>query len=1034
MTEGCSLEKLKVCWQIPGNVTVFTDGSPTIGRYDGRYLGRVHKAKVLYLVIFAFLNPILMRHLLTLFCLLFLVNLSAQRLDHRQGELIIEFTEGAAAGAKEWMESRVEITDWSPIGRSLPIYLVRFDHATYSADQLRRMFWQDQALVNAQLNYLITQRGRPNDQRYDDQWHHLNVGQLNGTVGADHNVEPAWDVTTGGVTANGDTIVVAVLDDGTDLDHEDIVGNLWRNTDEIPGNGMDDDNNGYVDDVFGFDTAGNDSDPGASAADNHGTPVAGIVGARGNNGLGVSGMNWNVKIMSIRNGFLTAESEVLAAYLYALEARLEYDASNGQRGAYVVATNASWGRDFGKVEDSPIWCDLYDQLGEAGILNAGATINGNVNVDEDGDLPTNCPSEYLIGVTNLNNQNVKVTGAGFGNVSIDLGAFGEDVFTTDNGNGYGYFGGTSAATPQVAGAIALLYAAPCAAFGELLEADPAAAARLVRKTILENTTANTSLQGISVSGGRLDVGKAMTDLMNRCDECFAPTSFSAEPVEGSATSIRVSWRAIASLGGSVDLRYRPAGTNDWTTMNSLTGILTTVPGLSACVAYEFQLTASCGSTPVSTEILTVSTDGCCVIPEDFRVAAAPNELFRIDWTPLLAAQSYRVRYRRVGDEEWTNRSAGGSSGILGVGGVDPCTDYEFEFQTNCDTLITDFGSRLTVRSFGCGACLEEEYCIPDQFDNEQEHIARVAFGGVFSRDSGPEPGGYRNVGEIGSGSFVRGGVYRLTLTPDAGGELDEEGWKVYVDWNQDGALASTEVAAELDNPEGEPAVVDILIPEDAVLGLTRMRVMMQFGGVRGNACGSSALGEVEDYCLDIIDAEGCPPPASVRATFIEAIDETILEWPASAAPGGSYRLRYRPRGSNEAWVEMDVDQPTATIRPLNLCATYELEIASLCDGNPGEYRLFLFMDDCTDTDAGRIDSDAWSIFPNPAYQNTRVRYTSALRPANIRLIDGLGRPLREVAPGSSFTDLDVGDLPAGLYLVELRLADGLTGVRKLLVR
>ncbi|MEM6772814.1 MAG: GEVED domain-containing protein, partial [Bacteroidota bacterium] len=365
---------------------------------------------------------------------------------------------------------------------------------------------------------------------------------------------------------------------------------------------------------------------------------------------------------------------------------------------------------------------------------------------------------------------------------------------------------------------------------------------------------------------------------------------------------------------------------------------------------------------------------------------------------------------------------------------DQCTDYEFEFQTNCDTLVTDFGARTVVTSTGCGACLEADYCIPNDFDNEQEHIAAVDFGGIIRRTSGLEPDGYRNVGDLESGSFVRGGVYRLTLTPDVGGQLDEEGWKVYVDWDQNGVLSSTEVVAELDNPEGEPAVVDVTVPADAVLGLTRMRIMMQFGGVRGNACGSSALGEVEDYCLDIVEAEGCPPPETVRATYVEAIDETELTWPASAAPGGSYRLRYRLRGSDDPWVEMDVDVPSAIIRPLNLCAAYELEIASLCDGQPGPARLFLFMDDCTDADDQRIATEEWTVFPNPAYNLTRVRWERGLNAAGIRLFDATGRLLQDIPAVAGFVDIPVGALPAGVYLVELQLRDGRTGLRKLVVR
>lgn len=973
-----------------------------------------------------------MRYLLTLFCLLLLTNMTAQRLDHRQGELIVRFTEGAAAGAKEWMEARPEITQWKHLGYALDAYLVTFDHNVWNADALHAEYWQEEAIAQVQLNHLLAQRARPNDTRYADQWHHLNLGQLNGQVGADHNVEAAWDITTGGVTANGDTIVVAVVDDGSDLDHEDLAANLWRNHDEIPNNGVDDDNNGYVDDYFGFDTQENDGNPNAPSNSNHGTPVAGIIGAVGNNNQGVSGMNWNVKMMSIRNGFQTSESEVLQAYSYALEARQRYDATNGAEGAYVVVTNSSWGRDFGDVDDSPIWCGLYDELGEAGIINAGATINRNINVEEEGDLPTNCTSPYLIGVTNLNNMNEKVTGAGFGNLSIDLGAFGEDVFTTGNGNGYEYFGGTSGATPMVAGAMALLYAAPCTTFAELLEADPAAAALVIREVLLTSTTANASLAGITVTGGRLDAGAAMAELMSRCDDCLSPTSFSAASVEGSASELLIDWRAISSIE-TLNLRYRPAGTTAWTSIEGVTAPFT-LSDLPACSANEVQLNGNCtDGHQVSTEVLTVATDGCCVIPPDFAVTAFPNNLYVASWTQQLAGSSYRIRYRKVGEDNWLNRTVQ-NQGQLGIGGVDPCTDYEFEFQINCDTLITDFGARMVVTSLGCGACLEEDYCIPDDFDNDQEYIALVNLGGIINRTSGAEPGGYRNVGELGDGVFVRGGVYRLSLTPDVGGQLAQEGWKVYVDWNQDGVLASGEAVAELDNPEGEPAVVDITVPEDAVLGLTRMRIMMQFGGVRGNACGSSALGEVEDYCLDIAVADGCPPPTSVRATFIEAIDETELEWPASAAPGGSYRLRYRLRGSEDAWVEMDVDQPFATIRPLNLCAPYELEIASVCDNIPGPYRLFLFMDDCTDTEEQRIGSEEWTIFPNPAYNTTRVRWERGVEARRVRLFNTSGQLLRELPVAANFMDVSVADLAPGIYLLELSLKDGRKGLRKLVVR
>ncbi|SEQ46050.1 S8 family serine peptidase [Neolewinella agarilytica] len=974
-----------------------------------------------------FLTP-----LLTLSTLLFFAtSLCAQQLDYRQGELIVQL--GADVDAGRWLKAREELRGWQQLGRRQHTYLLRFDFNEYGEEQLRRKLWKDPAVQLVQLNHLLTKRARPDDPRYDDQYSHRNTGQLNGVIGADHNMEAAWDITTGGLTANGDTIVVAVLDDGVDLDHEDFVGNLWRNYDEIPNNGIDDDNNGYIDDYFGYDTEDNDGNPDAGSADDHGTPVAGIIGARGNNGRGVAGMNWSVKLMNIRNGFLSSESEVLQAYSYALEARQRYDETDGAEGAYVVVTNASWGRDRGNADDSPVWCGLYDRLGEAGIINAGATINANINVEEEGDLPTNCSSPYLLGVTNLNARDEKVMNAGFGNISIDLGAYGEETFTTEIGNGYGYFGGTSAATPQVAGAMALLYAAPCQTFAELLAADPAAAALTIREVLLTTVSPNTSLAGITVTGGRLNVGAAMEELMTRCDDCLSPTSFTAEPVAESATSLVVDWKAIESLG-NLTLRYRVAGTETWTNIAGATAPYT-IEGLPACVSYDLQLLGNCGDKSVETSILTTSTDGCCAIPEDFAVSAFDNQVFLASWTPSLAGNFYRVRYRKQGEEDWTTRTS--VQNQLGIsGGVEPCTAYEFEFQTDCDTTQTEFGRTMVVISTGCGACLEEDYCIPNDFSNNQEWIRRVDLGGLLVNESGREEDAYRNYGERTSSTFARNAVYPLRLTPGFPGGEGIEGFRVYIDWNQDGFFASSEIVFEGSNEIGESTIADITVPDDAALRQTRMRVMMQFRGVRGSSCGSNGFGEVEDYCLDIAEAaEGCPAPRRLTATYDAAEEVTNISWAASAAAGGDYRVRYRLRGTMDPWTEEDVRGTAMTVGGLNLCGTYEVELASLCGGEPGPARIFYFMDDCTDTDNPLLSAADWTVFPNPATETTQVRLNGSLRVESLTLLSIQGRHLRSAPPSSAASlDLDLRGIVPGIYLLELRANDGRRGVRKLVVR
>lgn len=362
----------------------------------------------------------------------------------------------------------------------------------------------------AQKNHIITQRNdtlAPNDPRYNQQWQYKNLGGNGGVVGADISAELAWYVTTGGVTPNGDTIVVAVIDDGMDTTIPDLRLNWWKNRNEIPGNNIDDDANGYIDDFRGWNAYDNNDRiyirNSWDVSGLHGSAVAGIVGARGNDGSGVAGVNWNVKLMIIAGG--GDEAEALAAYDYALQNRLLYDATGGAKGAYVVATNSSWGVDGLFYNDAPLWCAFYDSLGKAGILSAGATVNENWDIEQLGDMPTSCPSDYLIAVTNTKRNDVKETFAGYGTISVDLGAPGEDAYTVDAISGFAGFGGTSGATPHVAGAIALLFSVPNQDFANYAAAYPDSAVLWAKRFILEGVDSNASLRGKSVTEGRLNL-------------------------------------------------------------------------------------------------------------------------------------------------------------------------------------------------------------------------------------------------------------------------------------------------------------------------------------------------------------------------------------------------------------------------------------------------------------------------------------------------------------------------------------------------
>lgn len=365
-------------------------------------------------------------------------------------------------------------------------------------------------IAAAQYNHRLSLREViPDDPEFENQWALKNTGQFDGVPDADIDASDAWEIAgSDGVNAFGDTVVMAVVDDGFALGHDDM--DYWKNRNEIPNNSLDDDNNGYVDDYDGWNAYYHS---GYIQPKDHGQHVAGIAAAKGNNGLGVCGINWNGRVLPVA-GSSTLESTVVEALAYVYEVRARYDETNGQEGAFVVATNNSFGVDFGNPDDYPVWEAMYDSLGSLGILNVGATINGPWNVEEAGDVPTTFTTDYIIGVTNTTYNDEKNLGAGWGTTSIDLGAPGKSIMSTRIPNTYGYKTGTSMAAPQVTGSIALMYDAADEAFMQNYAARPDSMALFLKNLLLDAVDTLPGFDTLCVSGGRLNVYHAIDKLIN----------------------------------------------------------------------------------------------------------------------------------------------------------------------------------------------------------------------------------------------------------------------------------------------------------------------------------------------------------------------------------------------------------------------------------------------------------------------------------------------------------------------------------------
>jgi subtilisin family serine protease len=474
--------------------------------------------------------------------------------NYKEGELLVKFKSGLAASSSVKIHKAVGASVIKRYEIVTELHHVKLPVGVTVQDAIQQ-YMSDPNVEYAEPNYMRCASAKPNDTNFGDQWALLNTGKYaNGTRGADIKATKAWDISTG-----NSAVIVAILDSGIDYTHEDLVGNIWRNPGEINcSDTIDDDNNGFVNDCKGWNFVDDNNDPFDELG--HGTHVAGIIGAVGNNGIGTAGVMWDVQLMPVKifDSTTTLSGDCNSVFASDEIKGIQYAVNNGAR-----VINASFhGEGFCLSELSAISsADVHQVLF---VAAAGNESNNN-------DLAPAYPASYnlpnIISVAATDQDDRRVPFSNFGPNSVHVAAPGVYVLSTVPNNLFSdfsdkqFFAGTSMAAPHVSGLAGLLFGYYDGIHNTLFDHHQ------VRQTILNYVDRKPTLDGWIQTGGRINAFRSLSSLL-------APTNLRVKSSSSSAIRLKWSDNATGETGYSIErstdgtnftvIRTLPANTKSFT--------------------------------------------------------------------------------------------------------------------------------------------------------------------------------------------------------------------------------------------------------------------------------------------------------------------------------------------------------------------------------------------------------------------------------------------------------------------------------------
>ncbi|GAA68398.1 S8 family serine peptidase [Pseudoalteromonas arctica] len=483
--------------------------------------------------------------------------------------------------------------------------LAKFKVSGMSTKEAIERLKSHQAIEYVEPDYRVSIASAPNDPRFDELWGLNNEGQTGGTADADIDAVEAWTISTG-----SRDVVVGVIDTGIDYSHSDLASNMWVNTSEIAGDGIDNDGNGFIDDIHGINAITNSGDP--MDDEGHGTHVSGTIGASGNNSVGVVGVNHEVSLVGCK--FLDAAGN--GSTSDAIKC-IDYMVGLKNSGVNIRVLNNSWGGGG----YSQALADAIESSEAAELLFVAAAGNDTIDNDVNPHYPSNYENASVLSVASTNQTDDISWFSHWGLTSVDMGAPGTAILSTTPGESYASYSGTSMATPHVAGAAALV-----------LSINPELSTQELKDLLMSSGDANAALQGKTVAGTRLNVNQALIDADPTPGFKISASPLTQQIIAGEATSYTFTIGSIAEWDEEVTLELST------TLGGAYLSSLTARPGDDVILNvetdtdtqwgdYEFTVTATAGDIvkqqsvelmiqPLGLNDFTYSSTGSVAIPDN----------------------------------------------------------------------------------------------------------------------------------------------------------------------------------------------------------------------------------------------------------------------------------------------------------------------------------------------------------------------------------------------------------------------------------